>query len=92
MYVLSNMPIGISTAVELGAAIRATRLALGKTQIQLAAQIGCRRQTIGDLEAGRNVEIYTLMQVLAALGKGLRIVDAFPELDQLVEMFWEEDE
>lgn len=86
------MATRISTAVELGAAIRATRSALGKTQNQLATQIGCRRQTIGDLEAGRNVEVYTLMYILAALGKGLHIVDVFPELDQLGEMFREEEE
>lgn len=86
------MPISISTATELGATIRATRLAMGKTQVQLAEQIGCRRQTIGDLEAGRNVEVYTLMYVLAALGKGLRIVDPSPELEELADLFREDED
>ncbi|MCG9116993.1 helix-turn-helix domain-containing protein [Laribacter hongkongensis] len=86
------MTIAISTATELGATIRATRLAMGKTQVQLAEQIGCRRQTIGDLEAGRNVEVYTLMYVLAALGKGLRIVDPSPELEELAYLFREDED
>ena len=77
----------LMTASELGLAIRTTRQSLGKTQSELAKQIACRRQTIGDLEAGRNVEIYTLMNVLAALGKGLKVVDIRPELEDLESMF-----
>lgn len=89
---MANMANALMTATDLGAALRATRQALGVTQVELARRIGCRRQTIGDLEAGRNVEIYTLMHVLAALGKGLRVVDTLPELDELQALFAEDDE
>lgn len=61
---------------ELGLALRAERKALGKTQAELARGVPCRRQTVADLEAGRNASLHTLMAVLAALGKGLSIVDA----------------
>ena len=68
---------------ELGQAFKAERLALGQTQQTLATATGYRRQTIVDLEAGRNVSLQTLFAALAALGKGLSIVDSRPELDQL---------
>ncbi|MBV8647247.1 helix-turn-helix transcriptional regulator [Paludibacterium sp.] len=81
------MSFAIMTATELGLAVRKTRQSLGKSQSWLAEQIGCRRQTIGDLEAGRNVEIYTLLSILSALGKGLQIVDILPDLDNLEALF-----
>ena len=68
---------------EIGQAFRAERLALGKTQQAVATATGYRRQTIVDLEAGRNVSLQTLFAALSALGKGLRIVSASPDLDQL---------
>lgn len=68
---------------ELGQAFKAERLALGKTQQALATATGYRRQTIVDLEAGRNVSLQTLFAALAALGKGLSIVDTRPDLEQL---------
>lgn len=68
---------------DLGQAIRAERKALGKTQSMLAKAAQCRRQTILDMEAGKNVSLHTLMASLAALGKGLAIVDAHPDIDQM---------
>jgi transcriptional regulator with XRE-family HTH domain len=68
---------------ELGQALKAERLALGQTQQALATATGYRRQTIVDLEAGRNVSLQTLFAALTALGKGLSIVDTRPDLDQL---------
>lgn len=60
---------------DLGGALRAKRQAAGLTQAVLAQRAGCRRQTIVALEAGKNVEIKTLMAALAVLGKVLLIVD-----------------
>jgi hypothetical protein len=57
----------------------------------IAARVGCRRQTIVDLEAGRNVELNALFGALGALGKGLAIVDARVDVERLNEVFRDED-
>ena len=82
----------IHNAVDLGHAFRAERKALGKTQRQVAEATRFRRQTILDLEAGRNVSLHVLMAALAALGKGLAIVDARLEADQLQQLLDPVDE
>jgi transcriptional regulator with XRE-family HTH domain len=68
---------------ELGRSLKAERRALGLTQQAVADATGYRRQTIVDLEAGRNVSLQTLFAALGALGKGLHLVDVRPDLDQL---------
>jgi transcriptional regulator with XRE-family HTH domain len=73
-------------ARELGQALKAERQALGQTQQALATATGYRRQTIVDLEAGRNVSLQTLFAALTTLGKGLSIVDTRPDLDQLASL------
>jgi HTH-type transcriptional regulator/antitoxin HipB len=75
------------SAQELGALIRAERKARGRSQGWVAERVGCRRQTIADLEAGRNVALNILMGALGALGKALAIVDARIELERLEEIF-----
>jgi HTH-type transcriptional regulator / antitoxin HipB len=75
------------TPKDLGALIRAERKARGRSQEWIAERVGCRRQTIADLEAGRNVALNILMGALAALGKGLAIVDARVDLEHLTEIF-----
>ena len=72
---------------QLGALVRAERNARGRTQAWVAARTGYRRQTIADLEAGRNVEINVLMGALASLGKALTIVDARVDVERLSEIF-----
>jgi HTH-type transcriptional regulator/antitoxin HipB len=79
------------TAKELGKHIRAERKARGRTQAWVAERVGVRRQTIADLEAGRNVALNVLMGTLAALGKGLAVVDARVDLERLEEIFDEEE-
>ncbi|MEJ7745194.1 MAG: helix-turn-helix transcriptional regulator [Luteimonas sp.] len=69
--------------IMLGQSFKAERIALGKTQQAIATAAGCRRQTIVDLEAGRNVSLHTVFAALAALGKGLVIADARPDLDRV---------
>lgn len=78
---------GIFSAAGLGEAFRANRRALGQSQQEIADRVGCRRQTIADIEAGKNVRIYTLFAALSALGKGLDIVDARVDVDRLSEIF-----
>jgi DNA-binding XRE family transcriptional regulator len=78
-------------ARDLGICVRSERKAQGRSQAWIATRVGCRRQTIIDLEAGRNVELYVLFGALAALGKGLAIVDARIEVERLDEVFRDED-
>lgn len=80
------------TATELGALIRAERKARGRSQEWVAERVGCRRQTLADLEAGRNVALNILMGALAALGKGVAVVDAHVELERLEEIFGDDSD
>lgn len=81
----------ILNAKDLGAKLRAERKARHVTQGWVAARVGCRRQTIADLEAGRNVAVAVLLGAVSSLGKALAIVDARVELEQLREIFSGED-
>ncbi len=78
-------------AKDLGIWVRSERKARGRSQAWIADRVGCRRQTIADLEAGRNVELSVLFGALTALGKGLTIVDARIDIERLNEVFRDED-
>ena len=78
------------TSKELGERVRAEREARGRSQSWVAERVGVRRQTIADLEAGRNVALNVLMGAVAALGKGLAIMDARVDLERLEEIFSED--
>lgn len=80
------------TAKDLGLLVRAERKARGRSQEWVAERVGCRRQTVADLEAGRNVALHILMGTLAALGKGVAIVDARVELERLEETFGDDSD
>jgi len=80
------------TGKELGERVRAEREARGRSQSWVAERVGVRRQTIADLEAGRNVALNVLMGAVAALGKGLAIMDARVDLERLEEIFSEDAE
>ena len=80
-----------TTPVELGALVRAERKARGRTQAWIAERTGYRRQTIADLEAGRNVELKVLLGSLAALGKSLAVTDARVDIDRLQEIFGDDE-
>jgi len=78
------------TAKDLGERVRAEREARGRSQSWVAERVGVRRQTIADLEAGRNVALNVLLGTVAALGKGLAIVDARADLEHLEQIFGDE--
>ena len=59
------------------------------TQDDVAAAVGTRRQTIADLEGGRNVGSHIVFAVLAALGKMVAITDARPDLETIRAMVGE---
>lgn len=64
-------------AERLGMAIRARRVGAHRSQRDLALALGVRRQTVADLEAGRNVGLHVALGALANLG----LVDALAALD-----------
>lgn len=70
-------------SASFGARYRKERLALGKTQEDVARVLKCRRQTIAELERGGNVGVQTMFAALAALGKAVELVDSRYELDRL---------
>lgn len=91
MFGITNTMNLILNTKDLGAKLRAERKARRVTQAWVAARVGCRRQTIADLEAGRNVAVAVLLGAVGSLGKALAIVDAHVELEQLSEIFHDED-
>lgn len=90
MCVSTNVPHANFTATDLGSALRAERRARGRSLQWVADRVGCRRQTVADLEAGRNVGLHVLFAVLAALDKGLTVVDSRLELERLQELLDED--
>jgi HTH-type transcriptional regulator / antitoxin HipB len=91
MSVKANHMYAALNAKDLARWLRSERAAQRRSQAWIAARVGCRRQTIIDLEAGRNVELNALFGALAALGKGLAIVDARVDVERLKEVFPDED-
>ena len=85
------MKTAATTLTELGALVRAERKARGRTQAWIAERTGYRRQTIADLEAGRNVELKVLLSTLGALGKALAVTDARVDVDRLQEIFGDDE-
>lgn len=61
-----------------GRMLRAERKALGKTQTDVAVAVGVRRQTIADVEVGKNVGSHVIFAMLAVLGKMVAITDERP--------------
>lgn len=71
------------TPSDLGAYIRETRKALGKSQQDVATALKLRRQTIADLEAGANVGVHVMFNTLLYLGKGIAVTDARPTVETI---------
>lgn len=69
-----------------GQMVRKERIALGKTQDDLAHAVGTRRQTIADLERGKNVGSHIVFATLGALGKLVEITDARPDTESMRKM------
>lgn len=72
---------------DLAKEFKAERKALGFTQAQAAKNAGLRRETIIQIEAGENVQVYSLLKAVSALGKAIKIVDRRIDYDRLKEMF-----
>ena len=79
-------------SLTFGRMLRAERKALGKTQSDMAAMVGTRRQTIADLESGKNVGSHVVFAVLAAIGKMVSITDARPDYAMMRAMLEADDD
>ena len=81
-----------STPLEFGERFRAERKALGKTLEDVAVAVGCRRQTIADIEVGKNVGLMTVFMALGAIGKCVEIKSTRFELDTMPNLMGDDDE
>ncbi len=79
-----------STPYEFGALYRLERKALGKTLDDVALAVGCRRQTIAQMEAGKNVGMMTVFMALAALGKCVEIKSTRYEFGSIPDLMGED--
>lgn len=86
---VSTMPLLI--APDFGEAFRRERKALGRTQQWVADKAGITRFTVTQLESGQNVGLHHVLAALTALGKGLSIVSARPDYDQIKEIFRDDE-
>jgi transcriptional regulator with XRE-family HTH domain len=70
--------VKVRTVVQLGAAVRQSRLDAGLTQAELAGRAGVSRRWLGMLENGQNrgAEFTKVARLLASLGRQLEVVDA----------------
>ncbi len=78
-------------APDFGEAFRRERKAQGRTQQWVAEKAGITRFTITQLESGQNVGLHHVLAALTALGKGLSIVSARPDYDQIKEIFRDDE-
>ncbi|CAB3753763.1 helix-turn-helix domain-containing protein [Paraburkholderia humisilvae] len=81
----------ILLAADFGKAFRRERKARGLTQQRVAQNAGLTRFTITQLESGQNVGLHHILAALAVLEKGLSIVSARPDFDQLAELFSDDE-
>ena len=78
-------------APDFGEAFRRERKAAGRTQKWVADKAGITRFTVTQLESGQNVGLHHVLAALTALGKGLSIVSARPDYDQIKEIFRDDE-
>jgi len=81
------MSQNLKKAVQIGTLLREKRKSMGLTQDELAQKMGVRRQTLADLELGKNVGSHLLINVMTSLGVSIdslmladnqQVVDQFP--------------
>lgn len=72
----------IAIVEQIGRYIKQTRLALNKTQKQVAEDSGLNRWTISQIENGESITLSSLIQVLRALN-ALYVLDNFKVIDEI---------
>lgn len=66
-----------------GEQMRLERKSLHKTQAEIAKACGLDRKTIIALEKGENVSVYAAFAMMAALGRGFKLVSMRPDVDEI---------
>ncbi|MCY1282090.1 transcriptional regulator, y4mF family [compost metagenome] len=79
MPVIRSSSTGQEIAEEIGARLRIKRLERNITIDALAKRAGVGRSAVGDIEAGRDVRMSTLIKVMRALGVVSNLEAAFPD-------------
>lgn len=77
------MPTRDRTPLDFGQMFCAERKPLGMTKMKVAQSVGCRRQTISDLEAGKNIGLLTIFTALSAIGKTISIQSSDFDLNEM---------
>lgn len=73
---------------DLGVAIKAARKELGIKTIDIARHSGRSRDVLNRLERGEDINVSSLMDILAAMGLVLRLERAgLPTLDEMTKRF-----
>ncbi|NJM43935.1 MAG: helix-turn-helix transcriptional regulator [Brachymonas sp.] len=85
----SKLPL-VNSPAELGEIFRLERKALDLSQADVAAKVGCRRQTIADLEAGKNVTSLVLFKALGVIGKQLQVCAVGLDLENVRDFLGED--
>ena len=84
--------LSISNLSDFGEQFKRERKALGKTQADVALLAGLRRETIIRIESGENIDLMTLLKAIAAINKGLQLVDKQrPAYDAIPALFNDEN-
>ena len=68
------MSQSLQKAEQIGSLLREKRKSMGLTQDELAQQVDVRRQTLADLEVGKNVGSHLLIKVMEHLGVGFDLL------------------
>lgn len=81
----------IKTPQMLGTAFRTMRSEAGFTPTQIAARSGRSRDILYRLEAGKDISVSALLDLLRATGHAIQIVPAgIPTMEQMRAMFKED--
>lgn len=90
---MSFMQDILKLPAELGAAVRAARKASGLTATAIAERSGRARNVLYRLEAGGEVSVGSLLDILRVLNLGLRLEPlAPPTLDEVRQRFGADDD
>lgn len=79
MSTIRNSSTGDEIAAEIGARLRVKRLERNLATDELAKRAGLGRNAIGDLEAGKDVRVSTLIKVMRALNMLSNLDAAVPD-------------
>ncbi|WP_084004149.1 helix-turn-helix domain-containing protein [Cupriavidus pauculus] len=79
MTTIRNSSTGDEIGAEIGARLRLKRLERNLTADELAKRAGLGRNAIGDIEAGKDVRVSTLIKVMRALSMLSNLDAAFPD-------------